>query len=94
MLQQLLLLLQLCYAPKTYTGTPTRPPPYEHSKPFYKRIDDLIIAMYCTKDLLLKDSQAGLLKALALLREAYVIVVLYTIQIGLNKPKDTELIVS
>jgi hypothetical protein len=68
--------------------------PHERPKPLHERIDDLIVAIHCTKDLLLKDSQAGLLKALALLREARVIVASCAVQIGPDKPKDTELMVS
>ena len=86
-------LLQLRHTAETCTGTLTRPPPYKRPKPLHKRIDNLIVAIHCTKDLLLKDSQAGLLKALALLKEAYVIIALHTVQIDANKPKDTKLIV-
>src|SRR5277367_5186673 len=87
-------LLQLRYAAETRTGTLTRPPPHKRPKPLYKRINDLIVAIHCTKDLLLKDSQAGLLKALALLKEARVIVASRAARMGPDKPKDTESMVS
>ena len=70
------------------------PPPNERPKPLHERIDDLIVATHRTKDLSLEDSQAGLLKALALLKEARVIVASRTARMGLDKPKDTESMVS
>ena len=50
-----LLLLQSYYATKTHIRTPTRPPSYKRLKPFYKKINNLIVAIYYIKDLLLKD---------------------------------------
>jgi len=88
-----LLLSQSHYATRTRTRTPTSPPPYKRLKPFHKRINDLIVATHCTKDLSLEDSQAGLIKALVLLKEARVIVASRAVRIGPNKPKDTKLIV-
>ena len=70
------------------------PPPCKRPKPLYERINDLIVATHCTKDLSLKDSQAGLLKALALLREARVIVASCAVRMGPDKLKDTESMVS
>jgi len=87
-------LSQSHYATRTRTGTPTRPPPHERPKPFYERIDDLIVATHRTKDLSLEDFQVGLIKALALLKEARVIVASRAVRIGPNKLKDTKLIVS
>jgi len=87
-------LSQSRHATGTRTGTPTRPPPHERPKPLHERIDDLIVATHRTKDLSLEDSQAGLIKALALLKEARVIVASRAVRMGPNKPKDTESMVS
>jgi hypothetical protein len=94
MSSQLPSLSQSRHATETRTGTPTRPPPHERPKPLHERIDDLIVATHRTKDLSLEDSQAGLLKALALLREARVIVASRAVRMGPDKPKDTESMVS
>ena len=94
MSSQLLSLSQSRHATETCTGTPTRPPPHERPKPLHERIDDLIVATHRTKDLSLEDSHAGLLKALALLKEARVIVASRAVQMGPDKPKDTESMVS
>jgi len=87
-------LSQSHHATRTRTGTPTRPPPYKRPKPLHERIDDLIVATHRTKDLSLEDSQAGLIKALALLKEARVIVASHAVRMGPDKPKDTKSIVS
>jgi hypothetical protein len=87
-------LLQLRYATETRSNTPNGPAPHKRLKPLYKRIDDFIVATYCTKDLSTKDSYTGLLKALDLLKEARVIVATQPAQMNLNKPMDTKSMVS
>ena len=91
---QLSSLSQSHHATETRIGTPIGPSPHERPKPLHERIDDLIVATHCTKDLSLEDSQAGLIKALALLKEARVIVASRPARMGPDKPKDTESMVS
>ena len=91
---RLLQLLQLRYATKTHLNTQNGPSPYKRPKHLYKRIDNFIVATYCTKDLSIEDTCASLLKALDLLKEACAIAVLYYAQTSSNKPKDTKTLVS
>ena len=91
---QLSSLSQSRHATETRSGTPNGPPPHERPKPLHERIDDLIVATHRTKDLSLEDSQAGLIKALALLKEARVVVASRAARMGPDKPKDTDSMVS
>jgi hypothetical protein len=94
MTSQPVLLSQPHHAAETRSGTPIGPPPHERPRPLHERIDDLIVATHRTKDLSLKDSQAGLLNVLALLKEARVILASRATRMGSDKPKDTETMVS